>query len=99
ELPGGADHRGRRLTTVPTLNRDVFLRDPTTLSIPNLGVAKIGEPRTPDEWEVLRFELASFVCEGEYARGLETILSTYLSSLGQPAQPAAWVSGFYGSGK
>jgi len=83
----------------PVLNRDVFLRDPTSLTIPNLGVAKIGEPRTPAEWDVLRFELESFVCEGEYARGLETILSTYLSNLGQPSQPAAWVSGFYGSGK
>lgn len=81
------------------LNREVFLRDPTGLAIPNLGVAKIGEPRTSAEWEVLRFELASFVAEGEYARGLETILSTYLSNLGQAAQPAAWISGFYGSGK
>jgi hypothetical protein len=81
------------------LNRDVFLRDPTSLSIPNLGVAKIGEPRTPAEWDVLRFELESFVCEGEYARGLETVLSTFLGNVGQPSQPAAWVSGFYGSGK
>ncbi len=39
------------------------------------------------------------MCEGEYARGLERILSSYLSDLSRPEQRAAWVSGFYGSGK
>jgi hypothetical protein len=82
-----------------TTNRDVFSTDPTTATIPNDGVAKVVEPSTPEEWEVLRYELRSFVCEGEYERGLERILSTYLRHLGQPTQPAAWVSGFYGSGK
>src|SRR5262249_15563915 len=48
---------------------------------------------------VLRFELQSFVCSGEYARGLDRILSTYLANLGKTGQPAVWVSGFYGSGK
>ena len=42
---------------------------------------------------------SSFVCNGEYERGLERILDQFLSHLGQPEQPAAWVSGFYGSGK
>jgi hypothetical protein len=82
-----------------TLNKDVFLKDPTDRQIPNLGVAKVEQPETTEEWEVLRYELESFVCEGEYASGLERILSTYLRNLGQPQQPAAWVSGFYGSGK
>jgi hypothetical protein len=80
-------------------NRDVFLRDPTTFTIPNDGVAEVLTPRTPEEWEVLHYELSSFVCEGEYRRGLERILSTYLANLGRPKQPAVWVSGFYGSGK
>jgi hypothetical protein len=39
------------------------------------------------------------VCEGEYARGLERILSNYLTNLHAGKQPAVWVSGFYGSGK
>ena len=81
------------------MNRDVFVRNPLEVSIPNDGVAKIGEPKTPQEWDVLKFELTNFVCEGEYKRGLETILSTYLRQLDQPTQPAVWVSGFYGSGK
>lgn len=81
------------------LNRDVFLKDPTSWTIPNDGVAKVGVPETPQQWAVLEHELRSFVCEGEYAGGLERILSSYLTHLGQASQPAVWVSGFYGSGK
>ena len=44
-------------------------------------------------------ELRSFVCEGEYARGLERIFNSFLTNLTQDQQPAVWVSGFYGSGK
>lgn len=80
-------------------NREVFLKDPITNPIPNEGVAEVGAPRTPQQWEVLRWELSSFVCEGEYLHGLERILSTFLQHLDQPKQPAVWVSGFYGSGK
>ncbi len=80
-------------------NRDVFLVDPTTYTIPNNGVAKVIDPRTPEEWAVLRYELEHFVCEGEYRRGLAHILSTYIDNLAKAEQPAVWVSGFYGSGK
>ena len=80
-------------------NRDVFQVDPTTTSIPNDGVAKVLEPTTPEQWDVLRYELKNFVCEGEYQRGLERILDTYLANLNKLEQPAVWVSGFYGSGK
>ncbi len=80
-------------------NRDVFLVDPTTYTIPNNGVTKVIDPRTPEEWNVLRYELEHFVCEGEYHRGLALILSTYIANLAKAEQPAVWVSGFYGSGK
>lgn len=80
-------------------NRDVFAIDPTESDIPNLGVAKVKNPEDPGDWETLEWELRSFVCEGEYERGLERILDQFLSHLGQPEQPAVWVSGFYGSGK
>ena len=80
-------------------NRDVFIEDPTTYTIPNNGVAKVIDPQTSEEWNVLRYELEHFVCEGEYHRGLALILSTYLDSLAKAEQPAVWVSGFYGSGK
>lgn len=87
------------MTPPRTQNWEVFLRDPRALVIPNLGVTKVTEPTTPEEWNTLRFELSSFVCDGEYRRGLELILATYLGSLNQPSQPAVWVSGFFGSGK
>src|SRR5260221_6114271 len=80
-------------------NRDVFLVDPTTYTIPNNGVTKVIDPRTPEEWNVLRYELEHFVCEGEYHRGLALILSTYIANLAKAEQPAVWVSGFYGGGK
>ncbi|HZL07237.1 MAG TPA: BREX system P-loop protein BrxC, partial [Coriobacteriia bacterium] len=80
-------------------NREVFSEDPTKRDLPNLGVARVSRPETDQEWDTLHFELSHFVCEGEYERGLDRILSTFLSHLGQPKQPAAWVSGFYGSGK
>lgn len=84
---------------MPTMNWEVFAKDPRHSTIPNDGVAEVGLPKTDKEWNVLRWELSTFVCEGEYERGLERILSTYLANLDQAVQPAVWVSGFYGSGK
>src|SRR6266567_2225477 len=80
-------------------NRDVFLEDPTTYTIPNNWVTKVIDPRTPEEWDVLRYELKNFVCKGEYQRGLSLVLSTYIDNFSRKEQPAVWVSGFYGSGK
>jgi hypothetical protein len=82
-----------------TLNRELFAKDPLSFDIPNLGVTRVGRPNTANEWNVLRYELTSFVCEGEYERGLQRILQTYLDHQGQEQQPAVWISGFYGSGK
>ena len=44
--------------------------------------------------DVLRYELETFVCNGQYKRGMEDILETYLKNIGETQQPAAWVSGF-----
>jgi hypothetical protein len=82
-----------------TTNRELFYRDPTETKIPNDGVAKVLRPTTVQQWDVLRWELRSFVCDGQYARGLERVLNSFLTNLSQAEQPAAWVSGFYGSGK
>src|SRR3954464_12197520 len=81
------------------LNKDLFVKDPSNTKIPNDGVAKVAAPQTPEQWDVLRWELESFVCEGEYARGLDRILTSYLTNLNEANQPPVWVSGFYGSGK
>jgi len=81
------------------LIRELLSRDPKSWSIPNLGVAKVGRPRTDQEWDVLKYELQVFVAEGEYEAGLKRILTTFLKQLDSDQQPAAWISGFYGSGK
>ncbi|MGA2555303.1 MAG: hypothetical protein ABSG04_03430 [Verrucomicrobiota bacterium] len=65
----------------------------------NNGVAKIGELSSSEEIRTLRFELESFVCDGEYERGLQRILHSFLAQLSQTEQKAAWISGFFGSGK
>jgi len=80
-------------------NRDIYQRDPSQVTLLNNGVATMTDALTDDERRTLRFELEHFVCEGEYQRGLVRILDSYVSNQGQPEQPAAWVSGFFGSGK
>ena len=80
-------------------NRDIYQRDPQEIALPNSGVAAMTDALTGDDRRTLRFELAHFVCEGEYRRGLVRVLESYLNHQGQPEQPAAWVSGFFGSGK
>ena len=80
-------------------NRDIYQRDPSKITLLNNGVATMTDALTDDERRTLRFELEHFVCEGEYQHGLVRILDSYVSNRGQPEQPAAWVSGFFGSGK
>lgn len=82
------------------LNRDVFYTDPSQYRLANQGVAKISYPPSEDGLEVLRGELSTFVCDGAYAKGLSRILEAFLASVGKGSDaPAAWISGFYGSGK
>lgn len=81
------------------INREIYQKDPTQTALLNNGVTKIGELASPEEISTLRFELETFVCDGEYARGLERILRSFLVQLSQPEQKAAWISGFFGSGK
>ena len=81
-------------------NRELYFRDPTTVELLNNGVSKVSEIGHDErQIKTLRFELETFVCDGEYARGLERILKAYLDGLGREEQRAAWVSGFFGSGK
>jgi hypothetical protein len=81
-------------------NREVFDKDIDTFSLENQGVAKVDEALDDQQRQTLRFELETFVCKGHYEEGLRRILESYVETLrkGQEA-PAAWVSGFFGSGK
>lgn len=80
-------------------NRQLFQRDPAVSKLLNDGVAAVREAASDKEIETLRYELEHFVCEGQYEDGLIRILESYLGNVSSTTQPAAWVSGFYGSGK
>jgi hypothetical protein len=75
--------------------KELFLKDPLSWTLANEGVSSNND----DDESTLRYELETFVCEGEYESALEKILSGYLSRLGGNEQAGAWISGFYGSGK
>ncbi len=82
------------------LNRDIYNQDPKENRLVNNGVAEVSEDHSEAARAILRYELETFVCDGQYAKGLETILDKFLLNLGSKAeQPGVWISGFYGSGK
>ncbi len=80
-------------------NREIYQRDPADIALLNNGVAAMTDAATDDERRTLRFELEHFVCEGQYRSGMVRILDSYVNNQGQTEQPAAWISGFFGSGK
>jgi hypothetical protein len=79
--------------------KDVLQRDPSTHPLVNQGQARIADKSNEKVFEELRGELSTFVCEGQYAEGIIKILRSFLSNLTSTSQKAAWVSGFFGSGK
>ena len=82
------------------LNKDVFLHDPATRKLVNDGVADVNDnTQDPAALSVLRYELETFVCNGQYEHGIRLILESFLNNIEQPEQSAAWISGFFGSGK
>jgi hypothetical protein len=75
--------------------KELFLKDPLTWKLVNEGVSS----NNTEDLDTLRYELESFVCDGEYLNGMRRILQGYRDSFDSPEQKAAWISGFYGSGK
>ena len=80
-------------------NRDIYQKDPATRKLVNEGVASVNDEKTSQALAVLRYELETFVCDGQYEKGMSHMLDTYLKNIDQAQQPAVWVSGFFGSGK
>jgi len=80
-------------------NHNIFLKDPATQKLVNEGVANVNDDKTSQALAVLRYELDTFVCDGQYEKGMLHILETYLKNIDEAQQPAVWVSGFFGSGK
>lgn len=74
-------------------------RNPNEIALANNGQARISETRDERTNQELRAELETFVCDGQYGDALERILKSFLMQLDRPRQNAAWVSGFFGSGK
>jgi hypothetical protein len=75
-------------------NRDFFHKDPLSWHLANEGVSSNNDA----DLTTLRYELETFVCDGEYKTGLVKMLQAYLDKFGKE-QAGAWISGFYGSGK
>jgi hypothetical protein len=75
--------------------REVFLKDPLSWRLVNEGVSS----NNTEDLDTLRYELESFVCEGEYLNGMRRILQGYIDNFSSSEQKAAWISGFYGCGK
>jgi hypothetical protein len=65
------------------LNRDIYQKDPSTRKLVNEGVASVNDEKTNQALSVLRYELDTFVCDGQYEKGLEHILDTYLKNIEQ----------------
>lgn len=80
--------------------KDTLLRDPSA-SLANNGQARISTVFDDKAMAALRYELATFVCKGEYLKGLSLLLASYLANLGKndASQKGVWISGFFGSGK
>lgn len=79
--------------------KDTLQRDPATHPLVNQGQARISDNRNERTQSELRGELVTFVCEGQYADGVQKIIRSFLDNLGKTSQRGAWVSGFFGSGK
>ena len=78
---------------------ELLARDPRSHALANSGQARITTGKDERTVKELRAELETFVCDGQYGNAIERILSSYLKNLDNPRQDAAWVSGFFGSGK
>jgi hypothetical protein len=78
-----------------TVIADLLDRDPRGQRLVNNGQARLSDTSEDED----RGELGTFVCEGRYADGMTRILESFCRDLGKTSQQAAWVSGFFGSGK
>ena len=74
-------------------------RDPRVSPLANNGQARITTLDDENARIELAGELSTFVCDGQYGQAMERILQSYLAQQGQARQNAAWVAGFFGSGK
>ena len=79
--------------------KDILQRDPAANPLINQGQARITDRQNERAMQELHGELSTFVCEGQYADGVQKIIRSFIDNLGRTNQRGAWVSGFFGSGK
>ncbi len=79
--------------------KDVLQRDPAAYPLINQGQARITDRQNEHTMLELQGELSTFVCEGQYADGIEKIIRSFIDNQSRTNQRGAWVSGFFGSGK
>ena len=79
--------------------KDILQRDPAAHPLINQGQARITDRQNERAMLELHGELSTFVCEGQYADGIEKIIRSFIDNLSRTNQRGAWVSGFFGSGK
>ena len=79
-------------------NKELFNLNPDENNLLNDGVVEINTAKDAIGYKIIKHELKTFVCEGEYQNGMQRILGSFLSKI-DDKQPSVWVSGFFGSGK
>jgi hypothetical protein len=57
--------------------RSLYRQDPTARKLVNEGVANVNDGTSSLARDVLRYELETFVCDGQYGSGMAHILDTY----------------------
>ena len=63
------------------INRDIYNKAPQDNRLVNNGVAEVSEDHSEAAQSILRYELETFVCDGQYEKGIETILDKFLMNL------------------
>ena len=74
------------------LTKDIFIKEPRENELINKGVAELSEDISEGSIRVLRYELETFVCKGQYEKGLERIFSNFLGNIGKSEQPGVWIT-------
>ncbi|MBV11173.1 MAG: hypothetical protein CMN21_18375, partial [Rubinisphaera sp.] len=82
------------------LNKQIYVTPPSERKLENEGVANVNDDvHDSRSQDVLRYELKTFVCDGQYEKGMVDILDSFLRNVNKSQQLGVWVSGFFGSGK
>ena len=80
--------------------KDIFLKNPDEQTLLNQGVVSVNDSADAQSLRVLQYEVSTFVCKGQYHKGLLKILENFNTNLAAGReQKAVWISGFFGSGK